>query len=308
MKAIRAFVEGMRPKQWTKNLIIFLGVIFAQQTGDHDLLLRSLTAFLLFCLFSGAIYHFNDRMDLDQDRRHPRKSKRPLASGRLPLSGLYFGLFIIVVGALTGAWFLGRNFFLLGLVFLALNVLYSLWLKHLVLLDVFGIAINFVLRAVAGVAVLAPVLVTDFGGANMAGVAGSVLLSPWLLICTFFGSLFLAFGKRRNELLSLDDPSAHRRVLAEYTPALLDHLVTLTAGTVMVAYALYTLWPSTVARYGMGFLATNVFVAYGVMRYLFLVYRLDCGGDPSEILLRDRPILITVFLWFLFIVWKVVLH
>jgi hypothetical protein len=163
---------------------------------------------------------------------------------------------------------------------------------------------------VAGVVVLAEHVVTGFGPAPAGSAVGehAVLLSPWLLVCTFFGALFLAFAKRRNELLSLGDPGAHRPVLRLYTPALLDQLVVLTAGAVVIAYALYTLWPSTVARYGIAWLASNLFVDFGVMRYLFLVYRMEWGGDPSEVLLRDRPLLGAAGLWLVFSIWTVVLN
>jgi 4-hydroxybenzoate polyprenyltransferase len=301
MTALNALIAGMRPRQWTKNLIVLLGVLFARHLGDAELLLRSVQAFFVFCLLSGAIYLFNDRMDLENDRQHPKKKLRPLASGRLSLRVLHIGGAIVTLIALAWAWWLGRNFLIISVVFLGLNLLYSTWMKHQVLLDAFGIAMNFVLRAVAGVAVLAEHLVTGFGSA---GEESSVLLSPWLLLCTFFGSLFLAFAKRRSELLSLEDPSKHRRVLAQYSPALLDQLVSLAAGAVILAYALYTLWPTTVASFGSSFLISNLFVDFGVMRYLFLVYRLDSGGDPSEILLRDRPILSTTLLWVLFTAWK----
>jgi hypothetical protein len=132
-----------------------------------------------------------------------------------------------------------------------------------------------------------------------------VLLSPWLLVCTFFGSLFLAFAKRRSELLGLDDPGEHRPVLALYTPALLDQLLSLAAGTVILAYALYTLWPSTVERYGLGFLASNLFVDFGIMRYLFLIYRKKLGADPSEVLFADRPMLAAGLVWVLMVFWMV---
>jgi 4-hydroxybenzoate polyprenyltransferase len=313
MSAALAFVQGMRPRQWTKNLIVLFGVLFAQQVTNPGLLWRSVQAFAVFCLLSGAIYLFNDRMDLEQDRLHPVKCRRPLASGRLPLNLLYPGLLIVLVLALVWSWRLGTTFFAIAVVFLVLNVLYSTWMKHQVLMDVMGIALNFVLRAVAGVAVLAEHVVAGFGnpGANgvvMALEGENVLLSPWLLICTFFGALFMAFGKRRNELLNLDNPGAHRRVLTLYSPALLDQLVGLSAGIVILAYALYTLWPSTVSRYGMTWLASNLFVDFGIMRYLFLVYRLDWGGDPSDILLKDRPIQVAALLWLLFALWTVVLR
>jgi 4-hydroxybenzoate polyprenyltransferase len=302
MRGALAFLAGMRPRQWTKNLIVLFGVVFARQLGEPYLLIRSLTAFVTFCLLSGAIYLVNDRLDLAKDRQHPVKRNRPLASGRLSLPGLYAGLPVLLIAALGLAWSLGHNFLILALIFLGLNLLYSLWMKHQVILDVFGIAMNFVLRAVAGVAVLAEHVVTSFEGA---GSPESVLLSPWLLICTFFGSLFLAFAKRRNELLDLDDPDGHRPVLARYTAPLLDQLVSLSAGAVILAYALYTLWPSTVERYGMDFLISNLFVVHGVMRYLFLIQQQEWGGDPAEVLLRDRGILFTALGWGLFILWKV---
>ncbi len=302
MRVFSAFIAGLRPRQWTKNLIVLFGVVFARQAGEMDMLLRSLAASLIFCLLSGAVYMINDRLDLKKDRLHPEKRKRPLASGRLPMAAFNLGLPLLTAVAAFGAWQLGRNFFLLGLVFLLLNLLYSVWMKHQVILDVFGIAMNFVLRAVAGVAVLAEHVVTGFGAE---GSAESVLLSPWLLVCTFFGSLFLAFAKRRSELLTLENPGAHRPVLAQYSAPLLDQLVSLSAGTVILGYALYTLWPSTVARFGMGFLASNLFVAFGVMRYLHLIQNREWGGDPSEVLLRDRGILLTALGWTAFILWKV---
>ena len=306
MRILAAFIAGMRPRQWTKNLVILLGILFAQQATNWPLWQRSLAAFAIFCLLSGCIYLFNDRMDLAADRRHPLKRRRPLASGRLPLGALYAGLALLAPLALLWSWRLGFNFFLLALVFFLINLLYSMWLKHQVLLDVFGIAINFVLRAVAGVVVLAEHVVAGFadpGGSPVA--AENVLLSPWLLVCTFFGSLFLAFAKRRSELLSLDDPGKHRPVLALYTPALLDQLLSLSAGTVILAYALYTLWPNTVARYGLGFLASNLCVDFAIMRYLFLVYRRELGGDPSELLFTDKPMLVAILIWLGFVIWKV---
>ncbi len=302
MGAFVALLAGLRPRQWSKNLIVLFGVVFARQAGETELLLRSLAAFAVFCLLSGTVYMINDRLDLEKDRLHPVKRHRPLASGRLPIFAFNVGLPLIMAVAVFGAWQLGRNFLLLSVVFLLLNLIYSGWMKHQVILDVFGIAMNFVLRAVAGVAVLAEHLVTGFGAE---GNSEAVLLSPWLLVCTFFGSLFLAFAKRRSELLTLDEPAAHRPVLGKYSAPLLDQLVGLSAGTVILAYALYTLWPSTVDRYGMSFLASNLFVAFGVMRYLHLIQDRQWGGDPSEVLLKDRGILFTALGWAAFILWKV---
>ena len=302
MRAAGALLASLRPRQWTKNLLVLFGIVFAGQAGNTGLLARSLAACLVFCLLSGAIYLFNDRVDLAKDRLHPRKRQRPLAAGRLPLSWVAPGLALTVGLGLAGAALLGRNFLAVALIFLVMNLLYTLWLKHQVILDAFGIALNFVLRAVAGVAVLAPHLVTGFGDGTE---EGAVLLSPWLLMCTFFGALFLAFAKRRSELLGLEAPDGHRPVLGSYTAALLDQLLGLSAAAVILAYALYTLWPSTVARYGATWLASNLFVSFGVMRYLFLTQRPEGTGDPSEILLGDRPIFLTALGWALFTLWTV---
>ncbi|MBM4117853.1 decaprenyl-phosphate phosphoribosyltransferase [bacterium] len=300
MSAPRAFFVSLRPRQWTKNLLVLLGIVFAGHAGEPALLGRSLAATFVFCLLSGAIYLFNDRVDLAKDRLHPLKRRRPLAAGQLPAAWVAPGIALPLVLALGGAVWLGRNFLACALVFLALNALYTLWLKHQVILDAFGIALNFVLRAVAGVAVLAPHIVTGFADGNE---QGSVLLSPWLLVCTFFGALFLAFAKRRSELVALAAPEDHRPVLSRYSAGLLDQLLGLSAGIVILAYALYTLWPSTVARYGAGWLVSNLFVTFGVMRYLFLTQRAEGTGDPSEILLRDRPIFGAALGWLLLALW-----
>lgn len=302
MRAPRAFLVALRPRQWTKNLLVLFGVVFAGHAGQPALLARSVTAAFVFCLLSGAIYLFNDRVDLAKDRLHPLKRRRPLAAGELPTAWVPPGIVLLLLPALGAAAWLGRNFLACALVFLALNALYTLWLKHQVILDAFGIALNFVLRAVAGVAVLAPHLVTGF--ADSAG-QGAVLLSPWLLVCTFFGALFLAFAKRRSELVAVAVPDQHRPVLSRYSAALLDQLLGLSAGAVILAYALYTLWPSTVARYGAGWLVSNLFVSFGVMRYLFLTQQPAGTGDPSEILLRDRPIFVAALGWLLLALWTV---
>ncbi len=294
MTTFFALLEGLRPKQWTKNLLLFFGVVFAQRAGDSTLLLKSLEGFLIFCLLSGSIYLFNDRLDVERDRLHPVKKNRPLASGRLPEGLFRVGFALISLGALFWSWQLGRNFFYVALIFYFLNILYSLWLKHQVILDVFGIALNFVLRAVAGVALLAEHLVAgiEAGGAP----EGSAFLSPWLLLTTFFGALFLAFAKRRGEI-RLENADKHRKVMAFYTKRLLDQLLSLTAGVVLLAYALYTLWPATVARLGQDIIISNIFVTYGIMRYFYLVYREKLGADPSELLLKDRPLEVGVLLW-----------
>jgi 4-hydroxybenzoate polyprenyltransferase len=304
MTAILALFEGMRPRQWVKNFLLLFGVVFARQAGNPDSLLLAFQGFAVFCLLSGSVYLFNDRLDLEQDRCHPKKCHRPMASGRLG-EGLFRAAFpVFVLLALVWSWSLGKNFFLLALAFFLLNLLYSTWMKHQVVLDVFGIAMNFVMRAVAGVAVLAPQMVAGFEGSGVSD-SGSVFLSPWLLVTTFFGALFLAFAKRRSELLHLEKPESHRRVLKNYTAPLLDQLLSISAAAVLLSYALYTLWPQPVEHLGQDILLSAFFVTYGVMRYFYLIYRRDLGGDPSEVFLRDRPLQFGILLYVLSVLYSV---
>jgi 4-hydroxybenzoate polyprenyltransferase len=289
---IGAVVEALRPKQWTKNLLLFVGVVFSQHLREPALLARAAGGFLAFSLLAGSVYVLNDLMDVESDRQHPKKSKRPIASGRLPVALAWTALPVLWVAVAAIAWWLGPSFTWVAAIYLVSNLAYSFWLKHQVILDVFLIALGFVLRAIAGVELLRP-------------LAPDTVLSPWLMVCTFFGALFLGTSKRRRELVNAGTNAVEQRaVLRRYTPGLLDVMLTVSAATTLVSYALYTIWPATVAKFQTeGLLFTVPFVAFGVFRYLFLVGASESSEDPSTVLLTDRPIQVTVVLFLAVAIW-----
>ena len=283
---IGAFLRTLRPRQWSKNLLLFAGILFSRQIAEPGLLSRAVAGFVAFSLLSSSVYVLNDVLDVEADRLHPRKRRRPIAAGELPvplaLAGLVPLLAIVVVIAL---WLGGQFSAVLG-VYLALNVAYSLLLKRYLLLDVFVIAIGFVLRAIAGVALLVP-------------VAPGTVLSPWLLVCTFFGALFLGLGKRRRELTG-ESAARARAVLEHYTPELLDSMLVVSAAASLMSYALYTIWPATVAKFHTESLMFTVpLVAYGLFRYMYLVRASEKTEDPSLVLIGDRPLGLCVVLYLL---------
>jgi len=287
-----ALLQALRPKQWTKNLLVFAGIVFAQHASDPALLLRAAAGFVAFSLLASSVYIVNDLKDVEADRLHPKKRHRPIASGALsPVVAWTIVPVLLLIVAVIAAW-LGFGFLLVLAAYLASNVAYSFGLKHQVILDVFLIASGFVLRAVAGVELLKP-------------VAPETQLSAWLLVCTFFGALFLAVSKRRRELANAGTlASDQRAVLASYTPELLDRMLTITAACTLMSYALYTIWPATVAKFGTEALMVTVpVVAYGVFRYLHLVRVSEMSEDPSLVLLADRPIQLTVITYVAITVW-----
>jgi len=287
-----ALLQALRPKQWTKNLLVFAGIVFAQHASDPALLLRAAAGFVAFSLLASSVYIVNDLKDVEADRLHPKKRHRPIASGALsPVVAWTIVPVLLLIVAVIAAW-LGFGFLLVLAAYLASNVAYSFGLKHQVILDVFLIASGFVLRAVAGVELLKP-------------VAPETQLSAWLLVCTFFGALFLAVSKRRRELANAGTlASDQRAVLASYTPELLDRMLTITAACTLMSYALYTIWPATVAKFGTEALMVTVpVVAYGVFRYLHLVRVSEMSEDPSLVLLADRPIQLTVIAYVAITVW-----
>jgi 4-hydroxybenzoate polyprenyltransferase len=289
MKQLYHIFTSMRPHQWTKNLVVFAGLIFSRNFHQKALLMRSVEAFVVFCLLSGVIYIINDIADVEKDRLHPTKKNRPLAAGALTVPVAIIAALAIAAVALFLSWRLGGGFFTVACVFCALNLLYSFLLKRIVLLDVVSISLSFVLRAIAGVEALRD-------------VEPSIAISPWLLICTLFLSLFLAFCKRRYEL-SLDNAVGHRESLQEYSPILLDQLVSMTAGGSVIAYAIYTIWPETVEKFGTTHLVYTVpLVLIGVMRYLYLVYNKQKGGSPSDLLLHERFLLFDVSAWIVLVI------
>jgi len=280
---IRAVALSVRPQQWVKNLIIFAALVFAHKLGDVDALLRVVAAFGVFCMVSGGNYVLNDLIDVEKDRLHPRKKNRPIASGALPLP-VAAVLVVLFEGGAVALGFILDPGGLLGFVvagYLVLMAAYSLWLKRVVILDVFVIASGFVVRVVAGAEVI------------------EVEISQWLILCTIFLSLFLGFGKRRAEMILLDENSAsHRNTLAEYTPTFLDQIIGVCTASVVTCYALYTLSPETVTKFGTTNLVFTVpFVIFGIFRYLFLLHRRNKGGSPTRVLLKDLPTLLNVIGW-----------
>ncbi|UCF06634.1 MAG: decaprenyl-phosphate phosphoribosyltransferase [bacterium] len=285
MRRIWYIIVSMRPQQWTKNFVLFAGVVFSENFLNAPLIRRSVAGFFLFCIFSGAVYVLNDLFDRTRDREHPSKRNRPIAAGQIPVAPATAVVVLLFCVAFTISYFYGLGFFLLTVAFVVLNIAYSLFLRGVVILDVITISFSFLIRAAAGVAILKP-------------KAPDVELSPWLLICTLFLSLFLGFCKRRNEICALERAGSHRNSLREYSVRFLDQLVGLSAATALISYSIYTVWPNTVEKFGTRNLVYTIpFVVFGIMRYLYLVYSRNEGGDPSGVLLMEKAILIDVFLW-----------
>ena len=272
----RAALAAMRPRQWSKNLLLFAGLLFANKVGDTTRWLEALIAFTAYCSASSAAYLVNDVRDAEHDREHPVKRFRPVASGELtPRTALWLSA-VLAAGAITATAFLGPLdvAFLAG--FIALQAAYSAGLKHLVLIDVFVISGLFVIRAAAG------------------AEAVDVQISPWLLICTGLLSLFLALAKRRAELILVGaDATPGRPVLEGYSLVLVDQLISVVAACTVIAYGLYTF----TAHDSKAMMATIPFVVYGVFRYLLLLHRHDLGEEPENVLLGDLPIIVTVLSW-----------
>jgi 4-hydroxybenzoate polyprenyltransferase len=278
-----ALIKIMRPEQWTKNLLIFAGIIFAHHLFDIASVLRTIAAFLLFCLLSSAIYIINDIKDIEQDRAHPLKSKRPLPSGELSIASATVAACIVSVSSVSLSFFLDRQFGYVALLYFVLLFAYSFLLKHIVILDVLTLAIGFVFRAIAGAVVI------------------DVEFSSWLLLCTILLALFIALSKRRHELTLLgENAHSHRKILKEYSPHLLDQMIGVVTASTLMAYALYTMAPETRAKFGTSYMILTIpFVIYGIFRYLYLVHHKDQGGSPTKLLMNDKPILLNVILWVL---------
>ena len=281
MKTLRAVVTSMRPRQWTKNLLLFAGILFSQNILAPAMLASVMGGFVIFCLLSGSVYILNDVIDAGRDRKHPLKALRPIASGALSVKKALFAFLCVAVACIAASFYLGPFFFAVALGYLFLQVAYSLLLKYIVIIDVFSIAAGFVLRVVAGAAVI------------------NVEISSWLIICTVLLSLFLGFSKRRHELASLDDAAhEHRKVLGDYSVYLLDQMISVVTASTVVCYALYTMSDETIAKFGTSNLIFTVpFVLYGIFRYLYLVHKKGEGGNPENILVSDIPLMADIFLW-----------
>jgi 4-hydroxybenzoate polyprenyltransferase len=273
--------RSLRPRQWVKNCVIFAALLFSQTLLDPNHLLRSMAAFGLFCAVSSAVYILNDILDLQNDRIHPTKSKRPIAAGEVSVGTAAAAGATLAVVALGLSWLLSPAFALLALAYLVSNLFYSVWLKKVVIVDVMIISSGFVIRAVAG------------------GVVIGVQVSAWLILCTILLSLFLGFTKRRQELAQLESQAVnHREILREYSVVFLDQMISIVTAATVVAYFLYTLAPETRAKLGTPYLPLTIpFVLYGIFRYLYLVHQRNMGESPTGALYADPPLFIDILLW-----------
>ncbi len=274
-------LRSFRPAQWTKNLLVFAGLLFGRRLLDPTAISSALAAFVIFCALSGAVYLLNDVADREADRRHPLKKARPIASGALPVPVALGAAALIAAAALGASFRMSAGLGAISVSYLLLQAAYSYGLKNIVILDVLAIAIGFVLRAVAG------------------AVAVQVEISHWLFVCTILLALFIALAKRRHELVLLaGDAAQHRPILGEYSPYLLDQMIAIVAACTLIAYVFYTISPETSEKFGSQWLGLTIpFPLYGILRYLYLVHRREGGGSPADLLLADRPLLTCVALW-----------
>lgn len=281
MKTFKYLILTLRPRQWTKNLILFAGLIFSQNLFNPVLFSKTLFAFLVFCLLSGAVYLVNDIVDIEKDRKHPEKKKRPLASEKLSLKVANWAALGLPIICLLLSFVLNRQFLFVAISYYLMMLAYTFFLKKKVILDVMTIAFGFVLRALAGAAAI------------------EVQVSSWFLICTILLALFLGLAKRRHELRLLEGKAAaHRESLSSYSPQLLDQLIAAVTSSTILAYALYTQGAETVVRFGTtNMVYTLPFVVYGIFRYLYLMYVKEHGGSPEKVLFSDKPMLANVLLY-----------
>lgn len=277
-ETFRALLRALRPAQWLKNGLVFAGLVFGGKLFDPLAVATAAAAALIFCVVSSGFYLINDVRDMDADRGHPEKRFRPVASDELrPGTALAVGI-VLIAAAIAGSALLSYPFLLVILAYAALMTAYNFGVKHVVILDVFAIAAGFVLRAAGG------------------AIAVDVSISPWLLLCTMLLALLIAFGKRRYELTTLADAALHRRNLEVYSRTMLDQSVALSAAGTLIAYAIYTFDTNNVAH-DPRFMLTVPIVAYGIFRYLHVLYHHGQGGAPESLLLTDRALLAAVLTW-----------
>ncbi len=279
--SLRDLWQLLRPTQWSKNLVVYAALIFAKHLFNRTDVVVVSIGFVSFCLTASAAYVMNDLRDCERDRQHPLKSLRPLPAGRVRRSTATALSVALLASGITVALALGLGFGMLVILYFALQVAYTFWLKELVILDVMGIAAGFVIRAAAG------------------GVLIAVPVSPWLIICTFLLALFLGFSKRRHELILLEGRAIeHRASLKEYSPYFLDQMIAVVTASTVVAYAIWTVSPEIREKLGTEKLYLTIpFVLFGIFRYLYLVHQREEGGNPTQLLLTDRPLLVDVLLW-----------
>lgn len=278
---MKALLQLMRPAHWLKNVFVLAPVVFAQRLTDVESIALAMTAFGAFCLASSAVYGFNDIRDREEDSRHPVKRHRPIPSGALSVGVAATATVVLTVLALGLGYLIGVDFLAVLAAYMLLNLLYTTWFKHVVILDVMSVSLGFVLRVLGG------------------AVAINVEVSAWLLLCTVFLALFLSFSKRRHELILLDQHASDQRpVLTHYSPAFLDQMINVVTASTVVAFALYSIAPETVQKFETRFLIyTTPFVLYGIFRYLYLIYQKPGRLNPTEDVVRDLPSIVNLILW-----------
>jgi 4-hydroxybenzoate polyprenyltransferase len=282
---VLSLIISIRPGQWTKNLLVFAGLLFGLRLFDPVAVTDATLAFVIFCGLSGAVYLLNDVRDRESDRQHPLKARRPIASGAVSVPLAIGTAAVLGAAGLSAAFAINVRLGIVSAAYLVLLGLYSAALKHIVIVDVLTIAVGFVLRATAG------------------AVAIDVEISHWLLVCTILGALFIALAKRRHELVLLTDgATSHRPILIEYSPYLLDQMIAVVTASTLISYVFYTISPDTQQKFGTPWLGLTIpFPLYGIFRYLYLVHRREGGGSPADLLLTDRPLLACVALWVLLV-------
>ena len=284
-----ALLRATRPKQWTKNLLVFAALIFARRFDDVGATVAVTLTFVLFCLISGSIYLINDIADREEDRKHPTKRHRPIASGQLPVPMATAAAAIFASGGVIGCYLINIPTGHIACSYLILTLAYTFLFKQIVIIDVLAVAAGYVLRAAAG------------------AMAIPVVISPWLLICTILLALFLVLSKRRQELVGLEEGAvAHRPILGEYSPYLLDQMIAVVTASTLMSYAVYTVHERTVQEVSPYLWYTIPFVLYGIFRYLYLVHQKNQGAAPDRVLLTDLPLLINVLLYTVTVI--VILH
>jgi 4-hydroxybenzoate polyprenyltransferase len=279
---LKNIIKLIRVKQWIKNFFVFGPIIFSRHLFDINYVYSTFIAFLSFCFLSSAIYVINDIVDMRTDRLHPDKKNRPIAAGKISI-----GFGFVIFGSLISLsvylnTFLGSMFWLAATGYFILNILYSFWFKHIVLLDVFSIAGGFMLRVVGGAAAIC------------------VIASPWLIICTLFVSLFLGFAKRRSEIITMSSEkgSVTRKVLGDYDIHFLDIMLMITASGMAISYSLYTVSERTIKELNTeNLIYSTVFVLYGIFRYVYLLLKKNLGEDTAQVLLKDIPMMVNILLW-----------
>lgn len=276
---IKELIISMRPRQWYKNLVIFIGIVFSLNLLNFNLWIDAISAFAIFCALSGSIYVINDILDVEKDKNHPKKLRRPIASGKLNINYAIFSVIILVAVSFSISYLINLLFLVTALTFFILLLVYSLFLKHLIIVDILVISTGFVLRAIAGC------------------LAVGVLVSPWLIICAFLLALFLGIGKRRHELVLLGDNAAnHRKILDGYSTEMLDQMTNITTSALIMSYSLYTFFTGKIF-----IMLTIPFAFYGLFRYIYLVHAENFGGEP-EMLFKDKGMLLSITLWILLVV------